>query len=273
MRAEKIGIIGVGNMGEALLKGITKSGSRRGALIVSDRNRKRRDYIRRKYHIPVTHNNLKVLSSSKVIIFAVKPQDIKGVLMEIKTQKPDARNRILFISIAAGISTKYIEDLLSAKVSVIRVMPNAPALIGEGVSAVCLGKYAKVGDYRRAESLLKIMGKVVKVEENLMDKVTAISGSGPAYFFLLIKHLTNIAVRLGMDKKTAENLINYTAFGATKMVIKTKQNPEELIKRVASKRGTTEEALNVFIKKKLEKIIEEGVKAALRRAKELRQRR
>lgn len=267
MKGERIGIIGAGNMGEALIRGLRRAS--KAQLIASDKDEKRRNYIRREYRISVTSDNLRVVAFSTVVILAVKPQDIKGVLMEVRRQKIEDRKQILFISIAAGISTKYIEDFFKERVSVIRAMPNAPALIGEGVSAVCLGKYAKVKDYRRAESLFKIVGEVVRVKESLMDKVTAISGSGPAYFFLLIKHLTDIGIRLGLERKTAERLVNHTADGSSRMVIKTKQRPKDLIKRVASKGGTTEAALEVLAKRKLEEIIEEGIKAAVRRAREL----
>ncbi len=292
MKGERIGIIGAGNMGEALIGGIVAQSSRlrqvadapklwrrngfggqaklKAQLIASDKDKKRRDYIRKKYRISVTSDNLKVVASSTVIILAVKPQDIETILLEISYQSSLITHQLLFISIAAGVTTEYIESFFEEPMRVIRIMPNAPALIGEGVSAVCLGKYAKLRDYRKVESLFKMVGEVVRVEESLMDKVTAISGSGPAYFFLLIKHLTDIGIRLGLGRKITERLVNHTASGSAEMIIKTKQRPEVLIGRVASKGGTTEAALGVFAKEKWGKIIEQGIRAAVWRAKELR---
>lgn len=276
MKTERIGIIGAGNMGEALIRGFLHTNVAVERLIVSDKNKKRRDYIRKKYCISVTRDNLKVVASSSIIILAVKPQDAGIVLSEI-AQNPDSfqayvspRHSPLFISIVAGLKTKDIESRFRYGVRIVRVMPNAPALIGEGVSAICLGRYAELRDYGKAESLFKAVGEVVRVEESLMDKITAISGSGPAYFFLLMKYLTDIGVRLGLTRDTAERLVNHTAQGSAKMVIETKQRPEDLMKKVASKGGTTEAALEVFARRGWEKIIEQGIRAAVRRARELR---
>lgn len=275
LKGERIGIIGTGNMGEALIKGIMRANISGVRLIASDKNKKRRDHIRRKYSISVTRDNLKVVTSASIVIIAVKPQNVESLLSEITPCIDDfkahvgSRRNLLLVSIVAGLKTKDIETHFCHRVPTVRVMPNAPALIAEGVSALCLGRYAKVTDYRRAESLFKAVGEVVRIEENLIDEVTAISGSGPAYFFLLIKCLVDISVRLGLKKETAEKLVNHTAQGSARMVIETEEKPEDLIKKVASKGGTTQAALEVFSGKGWEKIVEQGVKAALKRARKL----
>lgn len=275
LKGEHIGIIGAGNMGEALIRGIVRTNMPGVRLIASDKNKKRRDFIRRKYSISVTGDNLKVVAFSSIVVIAVKPRDADSLLSEIAPCINDfkthagSRRSLLLVSIIAGVKTKDIEDHFCYKVPTVRVMPNAPALIAEGVSAVCLGRHAKTTDYRKVESLFKAVGEVVRVEENLIDEVTAISGSGPAYFFVLIKCLTDIGIRLGLKRETAQKLVNYTAQGAGRMVIETKEKPEALIQRVASKGGTTQAALDVFNRKGWEKIVEQGVKAALKRAREL----
>lgn len=262
---KKIGIIGAGNMGEALIKRLQIANCK---LQVTDKNVKRKNYIRRKYHIPVVGDNIRLIRSSEMIIVAAKPQDIDGVLKDIKAGFIGLGPATpAIISIAAGITTQYIEERIGGRIRVIRVMPNTPALLGEGISAVSLGKYATRKEKKVAVSIFGLLGVVVEVEERLMDVVTALSGSGPAYIAYISEILRKVGEEKGLTQKTASLLVNQMLLGTAKLLAQCE--PRALIERVASKGGTTEAALRVFEKKRLKEIVEGAVLAAAKRSKEL----
>ena len=269
----KIGIIGCGNMGEAIIKGQRAKGKGQ-SLIASDKSEKRRNYIRKKYHISVVKDNVKLLKESEVIILAVKPQDIKDVLNEVTLYPLPITLHPLFISIAAGISTHFIEGLFKLKVKVIRVMPNMTALIGQGISVICKGKYATAKDLDIAKKIFNSLGEVIEVEEKYLNLITGLSGSGPAYFFYFVEQLIKTGICLGLKKDVAEKLVIQTGLGSLKMLVHHKVHggdTEGLRKRVASKGGTTEAALKIFQKRKIDKTFDEAIRAAVKRAKELEQ--
>ena len=261
----RIGIIGGGNMGEALIKGLSGAYKPQD-IIVSDVSRGRTGFLRKRYRIRSAASNAELAKDSSVIVLAVKPQQADSVLSDIAAFLTRQK---LIISVAAGITTPRIEKAAGGKIPVVRSMPNMPALIGKGICAVCPGRFAKESDIRLAIKILSSVGKVVEVKEDMMDVVTAISGSGPAYFFYLIQTLTEAAVKNGLSEEVAKELVVQTAFGAASLILETKQDSAALRQKVASKSGTTEAAFSVFEKEGFGKILEKGIKAAIKRSKEI----
>jgi len=257
----KISIIGAGNMGEAIIKGFNSKN-----VTVSDKSKNRLKTLRKKQKITVVKNNIEAVKKSSIIILAVKPQDMNSVLKEIRKH---ISNKQLIISIAAGVKTRKIEKIIGKRVAVIRVMPNTPALIGEGISVLCKGRYAKVKDIKKAREIFRRTGKVLVIKnEGLMDAVTAISGSGPAYICLFIESLIKSANILGL-RRFSDELVIQTFKGAIKLLEESKKSPKMLRKQVTSPGGTTEAALKVFGKKKVQNIIIAATKAAYKRSKKL----
>ncbi|MDD4879206.1 MAG: pyrroline-5-carboxylate reductase [Candidatus Omnitrophica bacterium] len=268
LAGKKIGVIGLGNMGGAIINGLISSGAvKRAGIIGFDDDTAKRVVAVKKYGILATRSMLETVAHSDIVIFAVKPQNIGEVLREVSFY---GKGR-LYISIAAGINTRRIEDALARirRPRVIRVMPNTPALIGEGISAICKGRYAAARDMKAADEIFSSVGETVNLNERYFDLVTAVSGSGPAYFFYLKEALIETAVSLGMDRATAKKLVSKTALGAAQLLIETGHEPGILRQRVTSKGGTTEQAIKVFDRAGVKKIVKKAVTAAVRRSKEL----
>jgi pyrroline-5-carboxylate reductase len=264
---KKIGIIGCGNMGEALLIGLSGVMEKSVSIMVSEMDAARRDYISTRYKIIVEIDNNLVVKYSDVIILAVKPKDFDKVLSSevccgISREK-------LIISIAAGITTKHIEEIVGNDIPVIRVMPNMAAAVGMAISSVSRGSLADDAHAETAKEIFSTVGKVVEVDEVLVDAVTAVSGSGPAYFFYLAEALVEGAQSLGLAKELAETLVFHTMLGSASLLEELNEDPGLLRKRVTSKGGTTEAAISVFESKKLKAIIKEALKRASIRSKEL----
>jgi len=257
----KIGVIGGGNMGEAII-----AGSRgRFSVLVNEKDKKRQAYLRRNYKIR-SHSFSEVGRKADAVILAVKPQDIEEALKGLKAV---LKKNTLVISIAAGITSRFIERKLRVKTRVIRTMPNMPALIGEGITAVSRGRFAKASDVKAACRILGALGKTVIVNEKLIDAVTAVSGSGPAYVFLFMEHLIRAAEKAGLAKNLAQELVMATFKGSVNLVLKKNIEPAVLRAKVTSKGGTTQAALKVFDKKNFGKMILDAVSAAKKRAKQL----
>lgn len=265
---KKIGIIGAGNMGEAIIKGLISGPCffNCNHVIVSDASSDRLKYIKKNYKIKTVSYNEELIVLADIIIFAVKPQHIDTVLLEIGKFIGQQK---LVISIAAGIKIKCIEDRLPGKAPVIRVMPNMPALVQKGFSAFCCGKFVKDAHKKTAFNILSNIGEVVEVKESLMDAVTAISGSGPAYFFFLMEQLVEAGIKEGLNRNIAEKLVVQTALGAAELVCQTGHTPQQLRAKVTSKGGTTEAAFDIFQSEGLGKILGKGIKAAIKRSREL----
>ena len=220
-----------------------------------------------KYKMIVEIDNNVIVKYSDVIILAVKPKDFDNVLkQEICC---GVSNKKLLISIAAGITTKYIEKIVGNDIPVIRAMPNMCAVIGEAMTSLSRGVAAGDKDMAAAREIFSLIGDVVELDEKLADSVTAVSGSGPAYFFYLMESLVEAAREMGLTKETAEKLVLKTALGSAKLLEALKEDPAVLIKKVASKGGTTEAAFKVFESKKFKSIVKEAVKAAQKKASEL----
>jgi pyrroline-5-carboxylate reductase len=261
----RIGIIGCGNMGEAIIRGILTANKRRKpAILCVDKNAKRLAYLGKKFGVRTSGNIKEAVRGAEVIVIAVKPQDLGLVLPQIK----DVARGKLFISICAGITTKKLERFVS-KVAFVRVMPNMPAQVRSGISAFSLGKHASRKDAKVVKTIFSSIGEVVEVKESLMDAVTAISGSGPAYFFFLVETLIRSARQLGISEKIARALAVETALGSALLLKETNLGAKALRKKITSKGGTTEAAFKVFKKRKLGAMLDAGFKAAAKRSKKL----
>jgi len=256
-----IGIIGGGNMGAAIIKGIAKKFK----VAVCEADKKKAACLKKTYKSAILDLSA-LMKQSDIVIIAVKPQDIDPVLDQMAQ---GLRAKQLIVSIAAGITTSYIEKKLGGKPKVIRTMPNLPALIGQGVTAIAKGRYALAADVRAAVNIFKGVGSTVIVKESQIDAVTAVSGSGPAYVFLFAESLIRSARKLGLDEKTSKELVLQTLSGSADLLKDSKESTDKLRKRVTSKGGTTQAAVEVMIKRHLPKIYEQALKAAKTRAKQL----
>jgi len=258
---KKIGIIGGGNMGEALIKGLHQSHQ----VFLTEANQERVTYLKKKYRLTVADINVTVKEAG-VLILAVKPQDMTAALDQIKTctwGKP-------IISIAAGLTTKFFEKHFAArKIAVIRCMPNMPAMIGEGITGICAGKYATTTDVKMAQKILQSIGQTVIVKESMMDAITAVSGSGPAYVFLFVEQWMAAARQLGFKEAEAKQLVYKTLMGSAHLLEKSEFDAATLRAKVTSKGGTTQAAMDVFFSRKFDKLMKDALLAAKKRSKEL----
>jgi pyrroline-5-carboxylate reductase len=257
----KIGIIGGGNMGSAIIRGIRKKYK----IVVCETDIAKAGQLRREFKVAVK-DLPDLLGQSDIIILAVKPQNIDDVLTEMAGK---VRPSQMVISIAAGITSTYIEKKLGGKVKLIRTMPNLPLQIGVGITAISKGKLAKDADVRQASQIFNCVGDTVEVKENQMNAVTAVSGSGPAYVFAFVETWMAAAQSLGIEKNLAKRLVLKTMSGSIELLKDQKADAAILRKRVTSKGGTTEAALKVLSSAKIEKAFKEALKAAKTRAQEL----
>ncbi len=268
MKRYKVTFIGCGNMGEAILKGITASGFiGNKSITFYEVDKKRSEYIKNTYGIDMAGSISESARNSEYILLAVKPQNIKKVLMELKKCFKQDINSV--ISIVAGISTDFIEKSLGGQSSVIRVMPNAPALFNSGMATISSGRYSSERDRQFTEELIKQTGKYIIIDGDLQNISTAINGSGPAYFFLFCKYIIEAAVKNGISEDIARRLVTETMIGSGIMMNGSDLEMDELISKVASPGGTTEKALQVFASRCLGDIVIEAVEDAAKRAKEL----
>jgi len=267
---EPIGFIGSGNMAEAIIKGILSAGLYQAKdIMASDVQPQRLDYITKTYKVKTTSNNEELVNHAKVILICVKPQSVKQMLDEIEHK---IRDNTLVISIAAGITTGSLVKRLS-RCKIIRVMPNTPAMVGQGATGIFSANADAAGiDY--AVKLFSSVGRAVVVDsEDLINAVTAVSGSGPAYFFLLMEQMIETAVKLGLERKTAAELVLQTAKGAALLADSQypDQSPSELRKKVTSPGGTTEAAIKTFTEGQLDMLVQKALTAARDRGRQLAQ--
>jgi pyrroline-5-carboxylate reductase len=263
----EIAFIGGGNMGEAILAALLEKKLAKPADIhVSDISEERRAYLKKKYGIAVTEDNREAVRGKDVVVLAVKPQNILGVLADLKgLLQPEQ----LMLSIAAGVRISTICEGTGHR-NVVRSMPNTPAQIGLGVSGWTATKEVTEKQQEQARTILGAMGKEIYFnDEKYLDMVTAVSGSGPAFFYLFAESLINAAVALGLPPGDAEGLVSQTMLGAAHLMQKSGKPPAELRRNVTSKGGTTERAILVFEESRLAEIVNKAVKAAYQRAKEL----
>ncbi|MBN1283092.1 MAG: pyrroline-5-carboxylate reductase [Proteobacteria bacterium] len=264
-----VGVIGAGNMGEALIKGLLRSNLVRSyEILASDASPGRVRLLEKTYGIHTTRKNHAVVNACDTVILAVKPQDMEGVCGGIR---PLITKDHLFISIAAGIDFKRLRRYLGARPRLIRVMPNLPAVIDEGISAIYCGPRMPERYRRFAHQVFQAVGQTVDVrEERLMDVVTGLSGTGPAYFFAMMEAMDAAGVKLGLTPAMSRMLTIQTAVGAAELASHNSRSPRELRAQVTSKKGTTWAAMKQMKRRNFWKTMEESVRAATKRARELR---
>ena len=268
----ELGIIGAGNMAEAIARGVmNKRVLRADQIVAADVSPQRRELFANELKIKTVEDNLAAARDAKVILLSVKPQTMATALAGIgRVIEP---NRTLVVSIAAGISTAFIERHLNAgrPWRVVRTMPNTPMLVGEGMVAMSPGAHATREDLASARRLFEAAADVIEVTEDRLDTVTAVSGSGPAYFFFLVEQMIKAGVELGLTHEQAGLLAGKTAAGAAKMLLSSADSPEGLRRKVTSPGGTTEAAITHMTRSGWPQITIDAIKAAQQRGKELGQ--
>jgi len=263
-RNSRVAFVGVGMMGEALLAGLLRDG-RPIEIVVSDHSAERQSEVAAKYGVRAG-TVAEAVAGATSIVLAVKPKDMAELLDEMGAHlQPDA----LVISVAAGLTSTYLEERLPAGTPVVRVMPNTPALVGEGMTVVSAGTHCDERQLAEAQALLSASGKVISVPENQLDAVTAISGSGPAYIFYVVEAMVEAGVLLGITRATATELVVQTLYGAATMLTETGDHPTLLRERVSSPGGTTVAALRQLDDHKVRAAFVTAMVAAAERSAEL----
>ncbi len=262
MSFSKVGLVGTGIIGEALIEVLLRSGLAKESLFIAEKRQERRAEISSKYGV----SEIKNYGSLDAILLAVKPQDFMATL---ETISGSLSGSPLIASFAAGIKIKSIEEKLSKGSRVIRVMPNTPMVMGRGMSAISLGSATTSEDQEWVTGFLSKAGEVIVVDESLQDAVTATSGSGPAYYFAFTEAVVGAARRLGISQEDAETLANQTLIGSALMVEKSGKELKKLRENVTSPNGTTAAALKSFADSGLEELVFQAMKAAHDRSIEL----
>jgi pyrroline-5-carboxylate reductase len=263
----KIAILGAGQIGEALVSGLLSSGWRSAAeLSASTRREERAEELRERHGIAVTLSNAEAARGAALVVIAVKPQDIETLLGEIG---PLIQPEQTVLSIAAAIPTAAIERHLGSGVPVVRAMPNTPAVVHEGMAAICAGSHAGEEHLTLAEEALRHVGAVVRVSEPYMDAVTAVSGSGPAYFALLAEAMIEAGILLGLSREISTQLVVQTMLGTAKQLRDLKMHPVELREMVTSPGGTTIAAIRELEQAGVRAAFLNAIQAAMDRSREL----
>jgi pyrroline-5-carboxylate reductase len=268
IKGKTIGFLGAGNMGEALIKGLLHTGLiPPGMIFAADARPERLREVEKLYGIQTLPDNPALVKAAEVVILAVKPQVIADVIKEIG---PAVTPKHLLISIAAGVSTAALRSNLPGKsLRLIRVMPNTPALVLEGATAIARASGLQPGDLETAEEIFGAVGKVAVLEEGLMDAVTGLSGSGPAYVALVVEALADGGVRMGLDRGTAMSLATQTVLGAARLLLETGMHPGQLKDMVASPGGTTIAGIAALEETGLRRALIAAVERATLRSREL----
>ncbi|GGL42984.1 pyrroline-5-carboxylate reductase [Phycicoccus endophyticus] len=260
-----VAIFGAGVMGETLLSGLLRAGRPTDSLLITERRPERAAELTERYGVRVT-DNVAAATAAQTLVLVVKPQDMGALLTEIAPYvEPDD----LVVTLAAGITTAFVESRLPEGRSVVRVMPNTPALVDQGMAAVSAGTHCPPEHVAEAQGLLAAVGKVLEVPEGLQDAVTAISGSGPAYIFYVVEAMIEAGVVLGMPRATASELVVQTLVGAATMIRETGQHPTVLREQVTSPGGTTAAALRELDDHKVRAAFISAMEAAATRSREL----
>jgi len=267
---KRLGIIGGGAMGEALVRGVIKAGVvEPPAVMVSDVRTERLEMLAGETGVKVASSNVALARECDIVILAVKPFVVSEVLAEIA---PVMNLRQTLISIAGGISLDFIEQKMGNRIPVVRVMPNTPCLVNEGASAFALGAKAGAEQAGQARMIFGAVGRVVEVPEKLMDAVTGLSGSGPAYGYLIIEALSDAGVRQGLPRDLATELAAQTLLGAARMVLETGEHPGRLKDMVTTPGGTTIEGLFALEEGAVRASISKAVEKAAARSREMSRR-
>lgn len=252
-------------MGEALVSGLLRAGWTSSEISLAVRREERKEYLTERTGCDVTLDPAAAIAGKEVIVVAVKPRDVPRLIEQIKDVHVPTQ---VILSLAAGVSTSLYEDALG-EVPVVRAMPNTPAIVDEGITGLAAGRFADAAALARAERLLSAVGQVIRLEESLLDAVTAVSGTGPAYAFLLAEALTEAAIREGLPREVAERLVHQTIKGAGALLVETGLSPFELRAQVTSPGGTTAAAVHVLEERGFRALVEDAVRAAGERSREL----
>jgi len=263
----RIAILGSGKIGEALIKGLVSSGWREPKEIVAtDIHPERVEEMRTLYGVEATTSNVEAVEGASVIVLAVKPQDLEALVLEIGDRLNGDQT---VLSVAAAVRTSAIEKHLAANVPVVRAMPNTPATVREGMAGICAGAHAGEEHLAIAEEVLAHLGAVVRVEEEAMDAVTAVSGSGPAYFAFLAEAMIEAGILLGLSRKISTQLVVQTMYGTAKLLRDEGIHPVELRENVTSPGGTTIRAIRELERAGVRAAFLNAIQAAMERSREL----
>jgi pyrroline-5-carboxylate reductase len=260
-----IALLGVGKLGEALLSGLLRSGTPAGSVLAAERHADHAAEIAERYGV-ATPSPEQATAQADIVLLAVKPQDMRALLLEVTAH---VRPGTLVVSMAAGIPAAFVEDLLPEGSAVVRVMTNTPVFVDEAMSAISAGTHAGLEHLRTVEDLLSKVGKVVRVPESQQDAVTALSGSGPAYFFFLVEAMIDAGILLGLPRAVAAELIVQTAVGSARMLRESGEHPVLLREAVTSPGGTTIAAIRTMEDHGVRAAMLAAIEAARDRSREL----
>lgn len=268
MNSKKIAIIGGGNMGLAMAKGILQTNwAHPDRMMIAEPLKDRLEHIKGIARgIRTSHSNVEAAAWADIVLLSVKPQIMGHVLDEIKPVMKDSK---LVISVAAGVTTAFMERRLGGKVPVIRAMPNIAAVVREAATAICPGKYATQEHMAMARHIFESVGIVVEVEESLMDAVTGLSGTGPMYVFQILEGLSDAGVKVGLSRDISNTLAVQTLIGSSKLIKETREHPAKLKDLVTSPGGTAISALHSLEKNGLKALLIDAVEVATKRSSEL----
>lgn len=267
LASHTVGFIGAGNMAEAMIGGLVRGKHvQPNRIIGSDPRKERLEELRTSFGIEATQNNRDIVQRSSLVVLSVKPQIMDKILREVGDQmKPGT----LVVSIAAGVDTATIEESLPEGVRVVRAMPNTPAMVGAGATAISAGKHATPEDMATAKALFDAIGITVELDESHLDAVTGLSGSGPAYIFLILEALADAGVKVGLSRRNAQRLAAQTVMGSAKMLLETDEHPGRLKDMVTSPGGTAIAGLHTLEQGGLRTTLINAVETATKRAQEL----
>lgn len=266
LASHTIGFIGAGNMAEAMIRGLVRGGHvPADRIVASGPRRERLEELQKAYGIDVTTDNVGVADRCGIVVLSVKPQILAKVLREVG----DKLGSALVVSIAAGVDTESIEESIAPGVRVVRAMPNTPALVGAGATAISPGKHASEADLATARALFEAVGIAVVLDESHLDAVTGLSGSGPAYIFLILEALADAGVKVGLSRRDAQRLAAQTVMGSAKLLLDTDEHPGKLKDMVTSPGGTAIAGLHTLEQGGLRTTLINAVETATKRAREL----
>lgn len=268
MKTQKIGFIGGGNMATSLIKGLIASGHEAQSIGAADIDTEKLHYLSSQLHVTTSTDNQVIAENADVLVLAVKPQVMSSVAENLATVVQ--RKKTLVVSIAAGINQQSLQAWLGGETAIVRCMPNTPALVQTGATALHANEWVTEEQQDLAENIMRSVGVTVWVaNEADIDAVTAVSGSGPAYFFLLMEAMENAALQLGLSDSTARLLVQQTALGAAKIALESSESPQALRRQVTSPGGTTQRAVEIFQQAGFENLVARAMAAARDRAVEM----
>lgn len=261
-----VAILGAGAMGEALMRGLLAAGWDSADISAAVRRPERADALAHRSGCEVVLDPAQAAAGKRVVVVSTKPRDVGGLLDAVTGSLQPAQ---VVVSVAAGVTIAFYERRLGGQIPVVRAMPNTPALVGEGMTGIAAGTHADDGAVTAARRVLEAVGSVGVLDESLMDAVTAVSGTGPAYIFLLAEALTEAAVREGLPRDVAETFVHQTVRGAGHLLTETERKPSELRADVTSPGGTTAAAVHILEQRGFRALVEDAVRAAAERSRQL----